>query len=57
VADCEALRESDFAAILPVVAGPVTLQQAMQREVAEDNVRRTVEQIVRLTTLNLNKDE
>lgn len=57
VADCEALRESDFAAIVPIVAGPVTLHEAMQKDVATENVRRTVEQIIRLTTLNFHKDE
>lgn len=45
---CEELAESDFVAILPVVAGPVTLQEAMRKDVAHKNIRRTVEQIIRL---------
>ena len=52
VESSEALRQSKFAAILPIVAGPVSLDEAMREEVAAANVSRTVEQIVRLLTLN-----
>ena len=52
VESSEALRQSKFTAILPIVAGPVTLEEAMREEVAATNVSRTVEQIVRLLTLN-----
>lgn len=48
----EALQQSSFTAILPIVAGPVSLDEAMREEVAAANVSRTVEQIIRLLTLN-----
>lgn len=51
---CEELAGSSFVAILPVVAGPVTLQEAMRKDVAHKNIRRTTEQIIRL--LNQNQD-
>ena len=52
VESSEALRQSKFAAILPIVAGPVSLDEAMREEVAAANVSRTIEQIVKLLTLN-----
>ena len=48
---CEELAESDFVAILPIVAGPIKLSEAMRKDVAHKNVRRTIEQIVRLLNL------
>ena len=48
---CEELAESSFVAILPVIAGPVTLQEAMRKDVAHKNIRRTTEQIIRLLNL------
>ena len=53
VAQCDELSESGFAAILPIVSGPMPLEQAMQREVAVANVERTAEQIVKLLNLNI----
>ena len=52
VESSEALRQSKFAAILPIVAGPLSLDEAMREEVAAANVSRTIEQIVKLLTLN-----
>ena len=45
---CKELAESDFAAMFPVVSGPVSLERAMQRDVAEANVERTATQIARV---------
>ena len=52
---CDELEHSGFAAVLPIVAGPVTLEVAMQREVAIANVRRTAAQIAGLLTLKKTK--
>ncbi len=57
VEECEALQQSGFAAILPVVSGPMTLERAMQEDVAARGVSRTVEQIVRLLNLNPKRHE
>lgn len=55
---CDELEHSGFAAVLPIVAGPVALDVAMQREVAIANVRRTAAQIAGLLTLKkLNNNE
>ena len=55
---CDELEHSGFAAVLPIVAGPVALEVAMQREVAIANVRRTATQIAGLLTLKkLNNNE
>ena len=55
---CDELEHSGFAAVLPIVAGPVALEVAMQREVAIANVRRTAAQIAGLLTLKkLNNNE
>ena len=51
VQPCKELSESGFAAILPIVAGPVALEVAMQHDVACENVRRTAAQIAGLITL------
>ncbi|MBR5812118.1 MAG: glycerate kinase [Alistipes sp.] len=48
---CEELAESDFVAILPIVSGPIELSEAMRKDVAHRNIRRTVEQIIRLLNL------
>ena len=45
---CKELAESDFAALFPVVSGPVSLERAMQRDVAEANVERTATQIAKM---------
>lgn len=47
---CEELEQSAFVAILPVVAGPIALERAMQRDVAAANVERTACQIARIIT-------
>ncbi|MDE6668492.1 MAG: glycerate kinase [Muribaculaceae bacterium] len=46
-----ALTEAGFTAVFPVVAGPMALSEAMRPEVAMDNIRRTVAQIVRTVLL------
>lgn len=53
VQPCAELNESGFAAVLPVVAGPVALEVAMQRDTAIENVRRTATQIARILTLKI----
>lgn len=53
VQPCKELSESGFAAVLPIVAGPVTLDVAMQHDVACENVRRTAAQIAGLLTLQI----
>lgn len=57
VEESEAVQRSGFAAILPVVSGPMTLERAMQEDVAARGVSRTVEQIVRLLNLNSKDNE
>lgn len=52
---CEELAESAFLAILPVVAGPIGLQEAMRQDVAHKNISRTVEQIIRLLNYKQNR--
>ena len=51
VAWCEELAESGFAALLPIVAGPTSLEVAMQRDVATENVRRTAVQIAKMLSI------
>lgn len=53
VQPCAELNESGFAAVLPVVAGPIALEVAMQRDTAIENVRRTATQIARILTLKI----
>ena len=55
VAWCGELEQSEFAALLPIVAGPISLEVAMQRDVAIENVRRTASQIAKLATLKIDK--
>ena len=57
VAPCKELSESGFVAALPVISGPMSLYEAMRKEVAEANIERTVEQIVRLLTLKQPNNE
>lgn len=52
VEPCSELEQSGFAAVLPIVAGPVALDVAMQHDVAMANVRRTAAQIAGLITIN-----
>jgi glycerate kinase len=49
--DTEALNDHGFLAVFPVQPGIVTLEQAMNREVAMLNIERTVEQILRVIRL------
>ena len=53
VQPCAELNESGFAAVLPVVAGPIALEVAMQRDTAIENVRRTATQIAKILTLKI----
>lgn len=48
ISDYEALLSAGFLAVLPVVAGPCSLEKAMEKESALLNVGRTAENIVRL---------
>ncbi len=47
VESVDELNRQGFAAVFPIVPGPVTLELAMAREHARANVERTVEQIMR----------
>ncbi|MDR2882991.1 MAG: glycerate kinase [Alistipes sp.] len=49
VEGADELNRQGFAAVFPIVPGPVTLEQAMESEQARANVERTVEQIMRTT--------
>lgn len=49
----EQLNRAGFVAVLPVVPGVCTLQQAMEPHTAFNNVKRTVEQALRLLKYNL----
>jgi glycerate kinase len=51
VAWCEELAGSGFVALLPIVAGPTSLEVAMQRDVATENVRRTAVQIAKMLSI------
>lgn len=53
VQPCKELEQSGFTAVLPIVAGPVALEVAMQRDTAMENVRRTATQIARILTLKI----
>lgn len=55
VEDVSILNEAGFAAVFPVVSGPVTLGEAMDKVVAYKNVVRTVSQVVRLMKVFGNK--
>lgn len=50
---CEELAESDFAAIFPIISAPISLERAMQSDVAAANVVRTATQIARLLNVNI----
>lgn len=52
VTDSETLLNAGFAAVLPIVPGPVSLSEAMEADNARRNVSRTAQQIMRLLTLN-----
>ena len=57
VVACKELEESGFVAILPIVSGPISLEEAMRHDVASDNVRRTAVQIAGLLTLKAKDNE
>ena len=47
VAWCDELRESGFAAIVPIVEGSMLLEEAMRPDVAAANMERTAARIAR----------
>lgn len=51
ILECSELLNSGFAAIFPVVSGPIPLEKAMEYNVATQNVTRTAEQIAKLLKL------
>ena len=51
VTDTAVLTEAGFSAVLPVVPGPVSLEEAMNADNARDNIIRIAAQIIRLITL------
>lgn len=53
VQPCKELEQSGFTAVLPIVAGPVALEVAMQRDTAIENVHRTATQIAKILTLKI----
>lgn len=44
---CDELRQSDFAAIVPICSEPIPLEKAMRKDVAAANVERAAERIAR----------
>lgn len=48
VKDSKELNEAGFAAVFPIAAGPVSLQTAMTRSYAAENVYRTIKQVISL---------
>ena len=48
VKDYEELNKSGFTCVFPIAGGPETLEKAMERTQASENVVRTVRQIIRL---------
>lgn len=48
IEDTEDLNEQGFLSVLSIQPGPVTLEQAMDREFALRNIERTVEQLLRV---------
>lgn len=50
---CDELAESDFVAMLPILSSPMSLERAMETEVAMANVERTAMQIARLLKMNI----
>lgn len=51
IMECNELLESGFAAMFPIVSGPVSLERAMEYDVAIRNVTRTAEQIAKMLKL------
>ena len=51
VAWCDALRNSGFAAILPIAPDDLPLEEAMKREVAYENVRQTAMRVAQMFNL------
>lgn len=56
VADTDALLDAGFTAVLPVVPGPVSLENAMDAEAAKQNIQRTARMAVRLALSKINND-
>jgi glycerate kinase len=50
---CDELAMSDFVAMLPILSAPMSLERAMEAEVAKANVERTATQIARLLKMNI----
>lgn len=50
---CDELAKSDFVAMLPILSAPMSLERAMEAEVAKANVERTATQIARLLKMNI----
>lgn len=50
VTEADALLNAGFLAVLPIVAGPVSLDEAMKADTARANAARTCRQIIRLLT-------
>jgi glycerate kinase len=48
IEDTKILNEAGFRGVFSITPSPVSLEQAMQPEFAQDNIRRTVEQICRI---------
>lgn len=48
IEDTKILNEAGFRGVFSITPSPVSLKQAMQPEFAQDNIRRTVEQICRI---------
>ena len=57
VVACKELEECGFIATLPIVAGPISLEEAIRHDVATENVRRTAMQIAGLLTIKTKTDE
>lgn len=47
VESVDELNRQGFAAVFPILPGPASLVQAMERDYAQQNIRRTVEQLMR----------
>lgn len=48
IEDTKILNEAGFRGVFSITPSPISLEQAIQPEFAQDNIRRTVEQICRI---------